>query len=109
MVSPARLVSIFFSALKRSVQRAILHNKSVYGEDTDAFRPERFMKGDELDPDVPLPKAAFGIGRRICAGREFAEASLWSTIASVLAVFNFEGERGKTEEDYGDFVTGLIQ
>jgi cytochrome P450 len=97
------------SSLKSTACRAILHDKSIYGDDTDMFRPERFMKGNELDPDIPFPKAVFGVGRRICAGREFAEASLWITITSVLAVFNFEGDGQKSERDYGDFSTGVIQ
>jgi hypothetical protein len=74
----------------------------------DEFRPERFMKGDNLDPSVPVPAEAFGFGRRICAGRASAETSLWITIASMLSVFELEGPEGFTEKDYGNFITGLV-
>jgi hypothetical protein len=86
----------------------MLNETSVYGDDVDEFRPERFMKGDDLDPSVPIPAEAFGFGRRICAGRASAEASLWITIASMLSVFKLEGPEGFTEKDYGNFITGLI-
>jgi hypothetical protein len=88
--------------------RAILHDKSVYGEDTEEFRPERFMTGNELNPDIPPTDAAFGYGRRICAGRDFAEASVWITIVSLLATFNFIGEEGCQKKDYpGPYTDGL--
>jgi cytochrome P450 len=89
--------------------RAILHDKSTYGEDTDDFRPERFMNGESLNPDVPLPEEAFGFGRRLCPGSESAKATLWIAIASLLAVFDLKGEGGKKEQDYGNYKEGFVQ
>jgi cytochrome P450 len=80
----------------------------VYGEDVEAFRPERFMKGEELNELVPIPNAAFGFGRRICAGRASAEASIWISIVSMLAVFDFKGKEGFTESDYGKYTAGVV-
>ncbi|KAH9899431.1 CyP450 monooxygenase [Cubamyces lactineus] len=46
----------------------------------EEFRPERF-----LDPKTRDPMSfVFGSGRRICAGRHFADASLYIIVASVL-------------------------
>ena len=61
--------------------RAVLHDESVFPE-PGQFRPERF-----LDPNVKLPEAVFGFGRRICPGRYMARSSIWITVASVLAAF----------------------
>jgi cytochrome P450 len=88
--------------------RAILHDKSVYGEDADEFRPERFLKGEKINPEIPPPDAAFGFGRRICAGRDMAEASVWITIMSLLTVFEFKGKEGYTQADYGPYSDVLV-
>ncbi|KAI9057429.1 CyP450 monooxygenase [Trametes sanguinea] len=62
--------------------------------DPEEFRPERF-----LDPKTRDPMAfVFGSGRRICAGRHFADASLFIIVASVLHTLNIEppqDEHGK--------------
>ncbi|KAN0135349.1 Cytochrome P450 [Lactarius tabidus] len=60
---------------------AVLHDDSVFQEPSQ-FRPERF-----LDPNVKLPEAVYGFGRRICPGRFMARSSMWITVASVLAAF----------------------
>ena len=51
------------SALIRHFHRAILHDKDEYPEPFE-FRPERFLKDGQLNPDVRDPAAAFGFGRR---------------------------------------------
>ncbi|KAI8982788.1 CyP450 monooxygenase [Trametes punicea] len=54
--------------------------------DPEEFRPERF-----LDPNTRDPTAfVFGNGRRICAGRHFADASLYIIVASVLHTLDIE-------------------
>ncbi|KAH9167840.1 cytochrome P450 [Lactarius sanguifluus] len=64
---------------------AILHDPTTYPEPSK-FKPERF-----LDPAAraPLPDATFGFGRRICPGRFLALDTVWITIASMLAAFEF--------------------
>jgi cytochrome P450 len=81
----------------------MLHDESVYGEDLEAFRPERFMKGDQLDPSIPAPMVAFGFGRRICPGQDAAEATVWITIASLVSAFDMTGKKGWTRRDYGEY------
>ncbi|KAH7884744.1 cytochrome P450 [Phlebopus sp. FC_14] len=52
----------------------------------EVFRPERFFKADgELNDDTV--SYAFGAGRRICVGRYIADASVWSAMVSILALF----------------------
>ena len=61
---------------------------------------------------MPDPTEAFGFGRRICAGRHFAEHVLWLTVANVLAVFALEepcdaaGRPVKAREEY---TTGMFR
>ncbi|KAI0659807.1 cytochrome P450 [Cubamyces menziesii] len=67
---------------------AILHDPERFPE-PDEFRPERFLKDGQLDPDAFDPVTlGFGSGRRICPGRHFAEDALFINIASVLHVFD---------------------
>lgn len=62
-----------------------LHDPEVYGS-PDTFNPDRFLPPSN-EPD-PRP-AAFGYGRRACAGQYVAESSLYLHIAQSLAVFKF--------------------
>ncbi|KAJ7505253.1 cytochrome P450 [Mycena galericulata] len=64
---------------------AMTHDESIYPE-PDRFNPDRFFTADGKlnDDDTVL---AFGFGRRICAGRHMADATVWGTIVSVLATF----------------------
>jgi cytochrome P450 len=64
---------------------AILHDPAIYPEPSK-FKPERF-----LDPAAhpPYPEAAFGYGRRKCPGRSLAWDTVWITMASMLAAFEF--------------------
>ncbi|OJA18950.1 hypothetical protein AZE42_09771 [Rhizopogon vesiculosus] len=50
--------------------------------------PERFFTpSGDLNDDLVTP--VWGWGRRICAGRYLADASVWSAIVSMLTVFDF--------------------
>ncbi|CAI6099045.1 unnamed protein product [Clonostachys chloroleuca] len=70
---------------------AVIANTFAYTRDTrvyhnpEAFLPERYMAPyNELDPK----EYVFGLGRRICPARIFADQSLFLTIAQTIAVFN---------------------
>ncbi|TFK50806.1 cytochrome P450 [Heliocybe sulcata] len=63
---------------------SILHDPRVYAN-PDEFKPERF-----LDAETRAPDAAFGYGRRICPGRWFGEAALYSVASHILAAYTVE-------------------
>ncbi|KIK58072.1 hypothetical protein GYMLUDRAFT_75124 [Collybiopsis luxurians FD-317 M1] len=91
---------------------ALLHNPALYGEDVDQFRPERFLNADgTLNDKVPYPSAAFGYGRRTCAGKSVAQSALWLTVASLLACFDFTKARNSKGEEIWpttDYDDGII-
>ncbi|KAI0767315.1 cytochrome P450 [Fomes fomentarius] len=68
---------------------AYMHDPEEY-KDPDVFRPERFIsENGNLDTSVRDPaKFVFGFGKRLCAGKHFAEASLFINVASMLHVFD---------------------
>jgi len=62
------------------------HDESRY-PDPHAFIPERFFSDDGSLKPNDMEHIMYGFGRRICVGRHFADTSVWSLIAKVLAVF----------------------
>ncbi|KAN0084483.1 Cytochrome P450 [Tylopilus felleus] len=66
---------------------SIAHDETKY-PDPEKFFPERFLAEDGSITPNDVEHLAFGFGRRICPGRHFADASVWSVIANVLAVFS---------------------
>jgi cytochrome P450 len=52
------------------------------------LKPERFLDEDGNLRDHPAMSLAFGVGKRICPGRHFADATLFMVASSVLSLFN---------------------
>jgi cytochrome P450 len=87
--------------------RWFLHDPQVYA-DPESFDPSRFLPPrNEPDPT----EAAFGFGRRICAGRFLADSSLFITIAQLLATFNISkalDDEGREIEPQIRSVAGVV-
>jgi len=66
---------------------AILHDPEIYPE-PEEFKPERFLKEDGSVRDDPTLSLVFGIGKRICPGRHFVDATIFIVTSSVLSVFD---------------------
>ncbi|KAH9976345.1 cytochrome P450 [Lactifluus volemus] len=66
---------------------AILHNPEIY-PDPEVFKPERFLDENGCLRDDPALSLVFGVGKRICPGRHFADATLFIAASSVLSVFD---------------------
>ncbi|KIJ31350.1 hypothetical protein M422DRAFT_267022 [Sphaerobolus stellatus SS14] len=81
--------------------KMILHDRESYA-DPYAFRPERFIANEdsricERDPTI----GSFGYGRRICSGKNLAEATLWLTMATLLSAFEWTNPVDKTWKEVG--------
>ncbi|KAI0259892.1 cytochrome P450 [Gloeopeniophorella convolvens] len=83
----------------------IFHDPVAFPE-PDRFVPERW-----LEPGAPaFPDIAFGFGRRECPGRFMARASVWATIAGMLAAFEMTpAEGGLPEEEYSSGLTSYVK
>ncbi|KAG9317977.1 cytochrome P450 [Chiua virens] len=66
----------------------------------EEFIPERFLDDDYTLNEVNPMDFIFGFGRRICPGRYAADASLFTAIATMLAMFEFHIPK----DDQGKFV-----
>ncbi|KXN93384.1 Cytochrome P450 78A11 [Leucoagaricus sp. SymC.cos] len=85
----------------------MLHDHERF-EDPDIFKPARYTpdeEGAELTRFVYA--AAFGFGRRTCPGRNFATASMWIIIATVLAAFDILPDGDKIDSGEGVDVPSL--
>jgi len=72
------------------------------------FKPERFL-GEK--PELDTHNINFGFGRRICPGKELADASLFISIAMSLAVFNISKAKdasGNVVELQYEYTNGII-
>ncbi|EJD46776.1 cytochrome P450 [Auricularia subglabra TFB-10046 SS5] len=88
----------------------IMHNSTMY-PDPEKFNPDRFLKDGRIDESVQDPRIiAFGLGRRICPGRHFADASVFLTVATVLKCFDFgrHVENGVEIPPSGEINTGIV-
>jgi len=61
---------------------SILRDERIYGQNTESFQPERFLRSG-----VPPPIAQFGFGRRICVGRHLADHTFFIMAANLLKMF----------------------
>ncbi|KIK70125.1 hypothetical protein GYMLUDRAFT_543127 [Collybiopsis luxurians FD-317 M1] len=89
---------------------SLLHNEEDYPE-PHLFNPSRHLdESGKLDPTVKDPtSAAFGFGRRACAGKHIALASIWIAAASILTCYTVApglGEDGKPVTPKGVWYPG---
>ncbi|KAJ8127101.1 hypothetical protein O1611_g6537 [Lasiodiplodia mahajangana] len=68
--------------------RGLHHDRRVWGDDADVFRPERLMDGgfENMPPNAWKP---FGNGARGCIGRFFAEQEMIMATTMLLQRFQF--------------------
>ena len=74
------------------------HDRAVFGDDADEFRPERHL--DENGELLPGPfetnqagHVGFGFGRRICVGKDLATESLFINTVRILWATKLERPR----------------
>ena len=94
------------------------HDRAVFGEDVDEFRPERHLDehGELLSGSVQAVQAghvSFGFGRRVCVGKHLANNTLFINTARMLWAAKLEGPRDANGKevplDTDTFIdTGLV-
>ncbi|KAF7289932.1 O-methylsterigmatocystin oxidoreductase [Mycena indigotica] len=90
-------------------QWAMCRDPQTY-PDPETFKPERFIASDGSLIRENFPPT-YGYGRRICAGKSMADASVWIAIASILSVYNIEKAKdsaGKEIPVPDEYIDGLV-
>ncbi|OOF97574.1 hypothetical protein ASPCADRAFT_129254 [Aspergillus carbonarius ITEM 5010] len=85
------------------------HNPDVYA-DPMAFNPDRFLASEGHLPERDPHLLVFGFGRRVCPGRNLADANVFLTVVQSLAVFDISKpvEDGKVKDITAEFLPGVI-
>ena len=65
-------------------------DESVFGKDTDKFRPERWLESPEQAKNMDRYNLAFGHGPRICVGKNISLMEMQKLIPTLFRRFNFE-------------------
>ncbi|RMJ23700.1 Cytochrome P450 [Aspergillus sp. HF37] len=69
----------------------VLHrNKSVFGDDADDYRPERWMESSEKTSEMDRNFFAFGAGARTCIGKNISLMEIGKLIPELITRFDFE-------------------
>ena len=58
-------------------------NKELYGEDAEEFNPERWMVSQKRDFELEAAQFTFGVGPRICLGKDVAMMELYKLLPEV--------------------------
>lgn len=85
----------------------VSRDKSVYGEDAEVFKPERWLVSEEEKWRLQRFDFSFGFGSRACLGRNIAIMELNKVVASLMLGFEM---RLRTEEEgveYGNRIRNL--
>ena len=80
------------------------HDRTVFGEDADEFRPERHLneRGELLSGSLETVQAGhvtFGFGRRVCVGKHLANDTLFISTARILWAARLEGTRDENGKE----------
>jgi len=78
---------------------AILRNPTLWGEDAEKFRPERFLNEDGTKVLKPEGFMPFAVGKRQCLGENLARDTLLLFVGSIFHKFKIEPDPEKLKAD----------
>lgn len=74
---------------------AMNRSRLIWGDDADAFRPERWLENGNLISKTAYEYPVFNGGPRTCLGKKMAEAVAVQAIATLLSKFDFRAVDGR--------------
>ncbi|KAK7184163.1 hypothetical protein DPSP01_001198 [Paraphaeosphaeria sporulosa] len=65
-------------------------DKKFYGEDANDFRPERWLESEKRSNELEAVQFSFGMGPRICIGKDIAYMEMFKLLPEVVRRFDIE-------------------
>lgn len=63
----------------------------LYAPDPETYRPERWLEGGDAGAaEMEAAQFVFGVGPRVCLGREVAAMELWKLLPQVVRRFDMQ-------------------
>ncbi|KAG8175381.1 hypothetical protein JTE90_007392 [Oedothorax gibbosus] len=90
-----------------AVLYSIDHDESLWGNDVDVYRPERFLSENGKKVVKPEHFIPFSIGKRSCPGKPLAEIEIFTYLTAILQKFEFSLPPGKEADLEGNLGIGL--
>ncbi|KAK4500978.1 hypothetical protein PRZ48_006784 [Zasmidium cellare] len=69
---------------------AVCRRKDIFGDDSEVFRPERFLESDEGPRRMRTVEVVFGTGRFQCLGKTIAWMELSKGVFELIKTFDFQ-------------------
>lgn len=68
----------------------IQRNKEFYGEDANEYKPERWLESQQRSFDMEAVQFTFGIGPRVCLGKDVAILESHKLLPEIIRRFDFD-------------------
>jgi cytochrome P450 len=69
----------------------VIHrNTSIFGDDAEVFRPERWLENEEKAKEMDRYMVQFGTGSRVCLGKNISLMEMSKLLPEILRHFDFQ-------------------
>jgi len=68
----------------------VQRDKGFYGKDAEDFKPERWMQGEKKNFELEAAQFTFGIGPRMCLGKDVAKLEMYKLLPEIIRRFDIQ-------------------